>query len=146
VIRLHTDHIFISHGTQDDPFVAELRQALELRGWTVWVDSRNLRGGDQLAPEIERAIGEAWAFLIVVSQHSLNSAWVHDEVACARRVQRKRKRDADPSQFPIVPLLLPGVAPGALRSFFPRKATPVAVRVNERPGALLAPRPNCCSG
>jgi hypothetical protein len=42
------DRIFISHATKDDAFVAELRQALELRGLTVWVDSRNLRGGDQL--------------------------------------------------------------------------------------------------
>ncbi len=80
-----TNHIFISHSTQDDAFVAELRQALELRGLTVWVDSRYLRGGDQLAPEIERAIREARAFVVVVSQHSLNSEWVHDEVDCARR-------------------------------------------------------------
>jgi hypothetical protein len=39
------DHIFISHSTQDDAFVAELRQALELQGLAVWVDSRNLRRG-----------------------------------------------------------------------------------------------------
>jgi hypothetical protein len=84
------DHIFISHSTKDDPFVAELRQALELRGLAVWVDSRNLRGGDQLAPEIEQAIREACAVLVVVSQHSLNSEWVHDEVESARQVQRKR--------------------------------------------------------
>jgi hypothetical protein len=97
-----TNHIFISHSTKDDPFVADLRQALELRGLTVWVDSRYLRGGDQLAPEIERAIREARAFLVVVSQHSLNSEWVHDEVDCALRAQRKRS--ADKFQFPIIPL------------------------------------------
>lgn len=68
-----SDHIFISHATKDDPFVAELRQALELRDLTVWADSRNLRGGDQLAPEIEQAISQARAVLVVVSQHSLNS-------------------------------------------------------------------------
>jgi hypothetical protein len=128
------DHIFISHSTKDDPFVAELRQALELRGLTVWADSRNLRGGDQLAPEIEQAISQARAVLVVVSQHSLNSEWVHDEVACARRVQRKRGVD----QFPIIPLLLPGIKPAALRSFFPRKALPLAVHIKEGPGALEA--------
>ena len=129
-----TNHIFISHSTQDDPFVAELRQALGLRGLTVWVDSHNLRGGDQLAPEIERAIREARAFMVVVSQHSLNSGWVHDEVDCARRAQRKRSTDK--FQFPIIPLLLPGMTPGALRSFFPRQATPLAVRINQGPGGL----------
>jgi hypothetical protein len=128
------DHVFISHATKDDPFVAELRQALELQGLAVWADSRNLRGGDQLAPEIEQAISQARAFLVVVSQHSLNSEWVHDEVAYARRVQRKRGVD----QFPIIPLLLPGIKPAALRSFFPRKAVPVAVNIQEGPGALEA--------
>jgi tetratricopeptide (TPR) repeat protein len=128
------DHIFISHSTQDDAFVAELRQALELRGLTVWADSRNLRGGDQLAPEIEQAIRAARAVLVVVSQHSLNSGWVHDEVDYARRVRRKRGVE----QFPIIPLLLPGTTPAALRSFFPRQTVPVAVTVKAGPGALGA--------
>ena len=128
------NHIFISHTTKDDAFVAELRQALELRGLTVWVDSRNLRGGDQLAPEIQQAISEARAVLVVVSQHSLNSEWVHDEVDYARRVQRKRGLEP----FPIIPLLLPGITPAALRSFFPRKAIPLAVNIKEGPGGLEA--------
>jgi tetratricopeptide (TPR) repeat protein len=128
------DHIFISHATKDDPFVAQLRQALELRGLTVWVDSRSLRGGDPLAPEIEQAIRGARAVLVVVSQHSLKSEWVHDEVDYARQVQRRRGVE----QFPIIPLLLPGTTPAALRSFFPRQAVPVAVNIQEGPGALEA--------
>ena len=51
--------IFISHASSDDAFVAELRQALEGQGLSVWVDSRNLRGGAKLAPEIEQAIEQA---------------------------------------------------------------------------------------
>jgi len=126
--------IFISHSSKDDPFVAQLRQALELRGLAVWADSRNLRGGDQLSPEIEQAISGARAVLVVVSQHSLNSEWVHDEVAYARQVQRKRGVEG----FPIIPLLLPGMKPAALRSFFPRRAVPVAVNIKEGLGALEA--------
>ena len=41
--------IFISHATQDDNFVKELRIELEKLGLTVWLDSRNLRGGHKLA-------------------------------------------------------------------------------------------------
>jgi hypothetical protein len=48
--------IFISHATKDDAFAKELREALEGQGLSVWVDSRNLRGGVKLAPEIEAAI------------------------------------------------------------------------------------------
>jgi hypothetical protein len=37
----------------------QLREALEGQGLRVWADSRNLRGGAKLAPEIERAIEDA---------------------------------------------------------------------------------------
>ena len=40
--------IFISHASKDDQFVKDLRQALEAQSLPVWVDSRNLRGGDKL--------------------------------------------------------------------------------------------------
>ena len=68
-----TGHIFISHSSKDDAFVKDLRQTLELYGLKEWVDSRDLRGGDQLTPEIHTAIKEARAVLVVVSQHSLDS-------------------------------------------------------------------------
>ena len=51
------ERFFISHATVDDDFVRELRSALEGLGHAVWVDSRNLRGGDVLDAEIEAAIG-----------------------------------------------------------------------------------------
>ena len=90
------DHIFISHSTADDPFVAELRTALELRGFSIWADSRNLAAGDPITPEIEGAIAEARAFLVVISPHGLNSEWVYDEVELALRAQRKRGADDYP--------------------------------------------------
>ncbi len=66
-------HIFISHATADDAFVKDLRIKLELHGLTVWVDSRNLRGGDQLKPEIEQAIRTARQFIVVISPKTINS-------------------------------------------------------------------------
>ena len=38
-----------SHAIQDDDFVKQLRVELEKLNLPVWVDSRNLRGGQQLA-------------------------------------------------------------------------------------------------
>ena len=46
-------HVFISHASADDPFVAELRRALDALQIPVWVDSRELIGGNKLVPEIE---------------------------------------------------------------------------------------------
>ena len=64
---VNTRSIFISHASKDDAFVKELRLALEDQGLTVWVDSRNLRGGHKLAPEIEKAIEEARQVIVVLS-------------------------------------------------------------------------------
>jgi len=54
--------IFISHTTEDDNFVTQIRKALESHGLDVWIDSQNLRGGDTLKTEIESAITNADAF------------------------------------------------------------------------------------
>ena len=51
--------IFMSHASKDDAFVKELRMALEGHGLPAWVDSRELRGGAKLAPEIAQAIEHA---------------------------------------------------------------------------------------
>lgn len=48
---MQTGQIVISHASKDDDFVTELRLALESQGLTVWVDSRNLRGGNKLKSE-----------------------------------------------------------------------------------------------
>ena len=59
--------IFISHTTADDQFVTQLRKALENQGLDVWIDSQNLRGGDTLKTEIESAIKDASAFIVVMT-------------------------------------------------------------------------------
>ena len=51
--------IFISHASEDDAFVKNLRIALEGLRLPLWVDSRWLRGGAKLAPEIREAIEQA---------------------------------------------------------------------------------------
>jgi hypothetical protein len=85
------DHIFISHATGDDAFVRELRLALEALNLPVWSDSRNLRGGDKLAPEIEKAIEEARYVIVVLSPKTVNSPWVRKEISKALEVEQKRK-------------------------------------------------------
>ena len=52
--------LFISHSSKEDAFVR--RQSLGDLGQDVWIDSRELRGGDPLWPEIKKAIDEASAY------------------------------------------------------------------------------------
>ena len=53
--------LFLSHSSQDDALVRELQQVLHDLGQEVWIDSRQLRGGDPLWPEIAKAIEDAAA-------------------------------------------------------------------------------------
>src|SRR4051812_9184346 len=107
-------HIFISHASADDAFVTELRTALEGHNLPVWVDSRNLRGGAKLQPEIERAIADARQVIAVLSLQTVNSPWVRKEINHALKVEQTRKAD----HYRIIPLLLPGMKPEALGNWF----------------------------
>jgi hypothetical protein len=80
-------HIFISHTSADDAFVAELRSALEAHNLTVWVDSRQLRGGSKLQPEIEQALQDARQVIAVLSLQTVNSPWVRKEIQYALKVE-----------------------------------------------------------
>ena len=102
-----TRHIFISHATADDAFVKQLREKLEQHHLNVWVDSRNLRGGDKLWPEVAEAIRTARHVLMVISTHTVNSSWVRKEV-----------RLAEQAGVTVIPLLLPGILPAALGMWF----------------------------
>ena len=122
--------VFISHSSKDDDFVRELREALEVRGVPVWVDSRELRGGSKLAPEIEAAIERARQFIAVISQNTVNSPWVREEIQKALRVEAARGGEG----YRVIPLLLPGVEPSALPLWFDEE--PVGVRVELKAGGV----------
>lgn len=124
-----TNHIFVSHSAKDDAFVKELRNSLQTRKLSVWDDARNLRGGDVLAPEIQSAIENARAFILVLSRHSINSAWVLKEVRHALDVQQARG-----DGYKVIPLLLPGIEPDALQLYFPEE--PKGIQVQLGPGGL----------
>lgn len=127
---MNNDFIFISHSSKDDDFVKDLREALESSGLTVWVDSRNLRGGAKLAQEVEQAIKQARQVIVVLSPNTINSPWVREEIQKALEVERKRKDEG----YRVIPALLPGVEPSALPLWFDEE--PVGVRVGIKVGGL----------
>ncbi len=106
--------LFISHSSEDDGFVRDLRMTLADHGQAGWIDSRELRGGELLWPEIERAIEEASAYAVVVSPEALQSKWVGRELRHALEVQKQRGI----KKFPVIPLSLNGTKLGVLEEFF----------------------------
>jgi len=122
--------LFISHSSQDDAFVRELRQALEPYGQDGWIDSRELSGGALLWPEIQRAIEGASAYAVVVSPASLQSKWVGKELRHALEVQKQR----GPDKFPVIPLSLNATKLGVLEEFFGEE--PLYIPVSSDPGGI----------
>jgi len=127
---MSSEHVFISHATKDDAFVKKLREALESYGIVVWVDSRELIGGNKLAPEIESAIAEARQFIAVLSPNTINSPWVRKEIQKALETAKQRKDDG----YRVIPLLLPGIEHSALGLWFDEE--PVGIRIEIKAGGL----------
>ena len=127
---MNRDRVFISHASKDDDFVRAMRDALESHGIPVWVDSRNLRGGAKLAPEIDEAIEQARQVIVVLSPNTVNSPWVRKEIQKALEVERLRNDD----RYRVIPLLLPGIEPSALALWFDEE--PVGVRVEIKIGGV----------
>jgi tetratricopeptide (TPR) repeat protein len=124
--------LFLSHSSKDDGFVRGLRQALADLGQDVWIDSRELRGGDPLWPEIKSAIDEASAYAILVSPDALQSKWVGKELRHALLVREQRGKE----RFPVIPLSLNDTKLGVLEEFFGEE--PLYIPVGSGPGGIEA--------
>jgi len=103
--------------------VRELRHALEGIGIEVWADSERLSGGDPLAPKIQQAIKKADYQIAIISMNGLNSEWVQREIEHAESAGRG-----------IVPLMLPGIGPVAMRRLFRQEL--VGIPLKNGPGAV----------
>lgn len=82
--------VFISHAWEDKPLALALAQLPDFVD--VWVDVRELLGGQTLDPTIVRAIEDSHVFIVLVSRTALAKAWVAKEVdwALAREAQKDR--------------------------------------------------------
>lgn len=127
-----TSTLFISHSSQDDAFVRSLQQALGDLGQDVWIDSRELRGGDPLWNDIRHAIDESAAYAVLVSPDALQSKWVGKELRHALLVQEKKGKDG----YPVIPLALNGSKLGVLEEFFDEE--PIYIPVSGEAGGVEA--------
>lgn len=72
--------IFISYASEDTDFARRLAGAFEGEGWSVWWD-KQIPPGMDYAQVIEAAVNEARCVVVLWSQHSIGSRWVHTEAA-----------------------------------------------------------------
>jgi hypothetical protein len=81
-------YIFISHSTQDDAFTAMLDQWLRAAGFKTWVDIENIPEGSTWPREIQKAVEECGAMVVVMSKHGRESEWVERETLLAMDLRK----------------------------------------------------------
>jgi uncharacterized protein YjbI with pentapeptide repeats len=86
VIRYYS--CFISYSREDQTFVHRLYADLQQNGVRCWLDVENLKIGDRFRPVINEAIRLHDKLLLVLSEHSIGSAWVESEVEAALERER----------------------------------------------------------
>ena len=81
---------FISYSTKDQDFAERLHADLQNKGVRCWFAPHDLRIGDKILDEIDAAIRLRDKVLLILSEHSIKSDWVEDEVTEGFEEERKR--------------------------------------------------------
>ncbi len=75
--------VFLSYAREDVDAAKELADCISMAGHEVWWD-RHIQGGSRFTNEIDRALKDAEAVVVLWSDASVQSAWVQDEAAEGR--------------------------------------------------------------
>jgi len=83
---------FISYSTKDQEFAERLHADLQNDGVRCWFAPHDMAIGRKILDEIDVAIRLRDKVLLILSQHSIRSDWVEDEVTKAFEEERKRQQ------------------------------------------------------
>lgn len=72
--------IFLSHNSNDKPFVRKLAADLESHGIRCWIDEAEIKIGDSLVQKIREGIDAVDYMAVVLTNNSINSPWVQREI------------------------------------------------------------------
>ena len=75
--------VFISYARDDAAKARAISREIERAGFDVWMDQR-ISSGSEFSREIEAALAEASAVLVIWSEKSIESPWVRDEAGEGR--------------------------------------------------------------
>ena len=86
--------LFISYSRKDSEFAHRVADDLRTAGYSVWVDVSGLRGGQEWAREIDKAVRGCDTFILIISPDSMASRWVSKETLLAMDLEK-----------PVVPVM-----------------------------------------
>jgi len=71
--------IFLSHSSEDKPFVKKMSKILSSQGYETWLDEEDILIGQSIPNHIGKALEESDVVLVFLSKSSIQSNWVHHE-------------------------------------------------------------------
>ncbi|HEX8734684.1 MAG TPA: toll/interleukin-1 receptor domain-containing protein, partial [Pyrinomonadaceae bacterium] len=83
---------FISYSTKDEEFARRLYSRMRDEKLRVWFAPEDIKGGEKLFEQIERAIQVHDRLLIILSEESMKSNWVIEEIRNALRIEAEQDR------------------------------------------------------
>ena len=87
------DNVFLSHSSKDrllpENYVEKVMAELDERGIKYWISSKKLKSGDKFGSKINFAVKDCSVFVLFVSQQSLSSPDVKNEMALANKYKKK---------------------------------------------------------
>jgi hypothetical protein len=89
---------FISYSTKDQEFADRLYADLQAEGVRCWLATEDLKIGDPFRQRIDDSIRGHEKLVLILSEYSVNSPWVQDEVETAIEREHREKRSV---LFPI---------------------------------------------
>jgi len=90
--------VFISYSTKDQALAERLYADLRQKGIRCWFASEDLKIGDRFRERIDEAIRRHERLLVILSEQSVKSDWVREEVESAVEREHREKRQI---VFPI---------------------------------------------
>jgi uncharacterized protein YjbI with pentapeptide repeats len=89
---------FISYSTKDEEFAKRLHSRMRDNNLHVWFANEDLKGGHKLHEQIDEAIRVYDKLILVLSQESIHSKWVKNEI---RRTRKAELANNQRKFFPI---------------------------------------------
>jgi TIR domain/Restriction endonuclease len=99
--------LFLSYARPDEQIAQELAARLEDAGFAPWLDTRHAAGAKPIRRKIQGALPPTRFFVILITQHSVDSSWVLGELTEAMRPKYRARG------VPVVPVLAGDVEPPA---------------------------------
>jgi uncharacterized protein YjbI with pentapeptide repeats len=89
---------FISHSTNDKEFANRLFADLKKEGVRCWFAPEDMKGGKKLHRQLDEAIRIHDKLLLILSEQSISSDWVANEIRWARK---REKQEGKQKLFPV---------------------------------------------